>query len=72
MKLTVIVKTRAKETKVEQIKDGVLRVAVKAVPHAGQANTEVVKAVAKYLGVAPARVRIRLGKTRKEKLLEVT
>ncbi len=71
MRIVVTVKTRARAEKIEKIDDGHYRLAVKAAPQAGQANEAVCKLVAKYLRVAPSRVHIKLGKTSKEKLLEI-
>ncbi len=55
----------------EDVKSGVYKVYVKAKPKAGQANLAVCALIAKHFAVHSADVKIVLGKTSREKLLEV-
>jgi uncharacterized protein (TIGR00251 family) len=52
-------------------KNGRLVVAVKERAADGKANRAIEKAIAKYFGVAPARVRIVAGHTAREKVVEI-
>jgi len=83
MKIIVKAKTRARIDKVErvgqtplalgEIKNDlpVYKVSVKAAPVAGQANEAIVKVLAEYFDVAPARVRLVLGQSNKQKVFEI-
>ncbi len=71
MRIIVAVKTRAKEAKVVKIDDGHYRVWVTASPEKGKANVAMVKLLADYLGVASSNIRIVMGKTSKEKLVDI-
>lgn len=71
MRLTLTVKSNAKEIRVERVSDTELKVWVKAPAREGKANDAVVHAVAEYLGVAHSRVRVVKGQKSKKKLLEV-
>ena len=79
----VKVKTKAKVEKVERVgQDGldlaglvarpaIYKVSVKEAPVAGRANEAVIKALAEYFAVAPARVKLLTGQTSKQKLFEI-
>ncbi len=71
MKISVKVKPRAREEKVEEIKDGSFIVFVKAEAKEGKANNAVVKALAEHFGVAKSRVRLVSGARSKIKLFEI-
>jgi uncharacterized protein (TIGR00251 family) len=49
-----------------------LTVAVKEPPTEGRANRAIIKAVAKYLGVAPSRVQLAKGQISRNKILEIS
>ena len=70
MKISAIVKPRARVEKVEE-KDGSLIVSVKAETKEGKANIAVIKALAAHFGVAPSRVRLVSGARSKTKLFEL-
>ncbi len=70
MRLFVIAKTKARATEVEQIDATHFRVAVKVAPVEGKANAAITKALAMFLGVAPARLVLRSGATGKKKVFE--
>jgi len=72
MRILVTVKPRAREKRVEKIDNGHFKVSVTAVPEGGRANDAVVDALAGYFSVAKSNIRIVLGKTAREKLIEIT
>lgn len=71
MKFTVLAKTRARETKVTRIDEDKFRVAVTAAPERGRANAAIIQALASHFKVAPSRISIIIGKTSREKLIEI-
>jgi uncharacterized protein len=71
MRILVKVKVNARHETVEKVRDGYYEVAVKAKAVGGQANEAVVKVVAKYFKVSLSQVRIVIGKTNQEKMVEV-
>jgi uncharacterized protein (TIGR00251 family) len=71
MRFSVHVTPRARQERIERVDDRTLRVAVTAPPREGEANAAVIRAVARFLGVAPSRVRILRGGTGRRKILEV-
>jgi hypothetical protein len=72
MKIVVGVKTGSGENKVVKVDEGHYRVWVTAVPQKGEANKAVVKILADYFEVSLSKVRIVMGRTSKEKLIEVS
>jgi uncharacterized protein YggU (UPF0235/DUF167 family) len=71
MKFTVRAKPNASYAAVKQLGDNVFEVAVREPPIQGRANQAIVAALADYLNVAPSRVRIVMGYTSRENVLEV-
>lgn len=71
MKIIVHVKPRSSQSKVEQINDGEFKVWVRVVPEKGKANEEMLQLLADYFRVKKAAVRLVIGKTAREKLVEV-
>lgn len=71
MKIIVHVRPGAREQKVEKIDEGPYKVWVKAVPDKGKANAEMVELLAEYFHVPKSAVQIVIGKTAREKLVEV-
>ncbi len=71
MKISVKVKPRAREEKVEEVKDGDLIVFVKAEAKEGKANEAVAKALAAHFGAAKSRVRLISGARSKQKIFEI-
>ena len=72
MIIQAIVKTKQKESKIEELEDGTYRVYVKASPIDGKANMEVVKIMSKYFKVPQANINIKLGKTTGKKIIEIS
>ncbi|OGY58436.1 MAG: hypothetical protein A3C03_01375 [Candidatus Colwellbacteria bacterium RIFCSPHIGHO2_02_FULL_45_17] len=71
MKITVIVKPRAKVQQIVKNAGGEYLVSVISPAHEGKANEEVIGNVAKYFKVARSRVRIVSGLKSKKKILEI-
>ncbi len=71
MKIFVQAKPNAREESVEKIDLANFIVAVKEPPVNGLANAAIQKALAKYFGVAPSRVRLVSGYTSRKKMFEI-
>lgn len=71
MRISVVVKTNARERLVEKIDEDNYRVAVTVSPEKGKANDAVEKALAAYFGVARSRVAISRGHTAKQKIVDI-
>ena len=71
VRLAVFAKPRASRSRVVGVRDGALEVAIAAPPVDGAANAELVKTVARALGVAKRQVRLVGGETSKHKRLVV-
>jgi hypothetical protein len=71
MRLSVLVTPGARTEWVERLDATTLRVAVTEPPREGRANTAVVIAIARFLGVPRSRVRIVRGLTSRRKAVEV-
>ncbi len=71
MKVFVKVKPRAKQAKIEKMRDNRFDVWVKEPPVEGKANEAVCKAMAKYFGVPLLRVKIISGSNSRQKIIEV-
>ncbi|MFH1024419.1 MAG: DUF167 domain-containing protein [Planctomycetota bacterium] len=71
MKITVDVKARSREERVEKTGDGHFKVRVKEPPVDGRANEAVCRVLGKYFNVAPSRVTVVSGHTSKRKIVEV-
>lgn len=71
VRIRVRVQPRASRTEIVGEHDGALRIRVAAPPVDGEANAELVRFLAKKLGVAKSRVRIVAGETGRMKTVEV-
>ncbi len=71
MRLFVVVKPRSKKEKVEKGDDGVLRISVKEPPEDGKANKAAAEALAKFLKLPVAAVRLVSGASSKRKIFNV-
>jgi uncharacterized protein YggU (UPF0235/DUF167 family) len=71
MRIIVIAKARAKETKIKQIDPTTYEISVREVPAKGKANNAIIKALAVHLKIAPSRLHIKRGQTSKKKFIEV-
>jgi uncharacterized protein len=71
VRIRVRVQPRASRTEIVGEHDGALRIRVAAPPVEGEANAELVRFLAKRLGVVKSRVRIVAGETGRSKTVEV-
>lgn len=71
MKIIVQMRPGAQQAKVEKIEDGHYRVWVHSIPEKGKANAEMLRLLADHFQVAKSSVRIVIGKTAREKLVEI-
>ena len=71
MQISVRVTTGVKREKVEELKNGRLKVFVKAAPQGGAANARVTELVAKHFNVPAKKVRIVRGHNTPSKILNV-
>ncbi len=72
MKISVAVKTRAKNEYVKKTGEGRYTVAVGMAPEKGRANSAIAAALAEYFDVARSRVRLVSGATTKQKIFEIS
>jgi len=71
VRISVLAKTRAKIESVEKIDATHYKIAVKELPIKGAANLAIIKKLADYLNIAPSRLRIVMGSTTKNKVIEI-
>ena len=71
MRISVKVKTKARQGKVERVSEGQFKVWVKAAPEKGRANKAVIEAMSGYLDVPKSRIEIVSGETSTQKTLEI-
>lgn len=71
MKISVHVKAGAREERVEKVSETEYRVSVKAPPIEGKANDDVIRILADYFRVSKLQIRIVVGHTAKNKILEI-
>lgn len=71
MRITVSVVPRAKNVEVTMIREGYYKVAVKEPQIRGKANRGLIAALADHFGVTKSQVNIVIGKTNREKLVEI-
>jgi len=69
VKITVKVKTKAREEKVEQLGEGVFAVWVKELAQKGNANSAVIRVLSKHFKVPQNKVRIVLGLSSPKKIV---
>ncbi|MCX5714268.1 MAG: DUF167 domain-containing protein [Candidatus Omnitrophica bacterium] len=71
MKISVKVKARAREEKVEKIEEGNFRVLVKAEAKEGKANQAVIELLSRYFDIPKSRITILKGHSSKNKILQL-
>jgi uncharacterized protein (TIGR00251 family) len=69
--IRVKVYARSSRSRVEAMDDGTFRVYVSAAPEKGKANAQVVKCLAKHLGVKSSSVEIISGATSRLKIVRI-
>lgn len=72
MIITVQVNPRSRFEKVEKIDDKEYRLSFNVVPEKGKANQKIIEMLADYFDTAKSNIEIKLGKTAKEKIIEIT
>jgi uncharacterized protein (TIGR00251 family) len=70
--LSVRVQPRANSNEILGIRNGRLLIRTTATPADGKANKAVIRLLASFFGVAPSRIRVIRGQTRRNKLLHVS
>ncbi len=71
MQKKVKVKPNSKQQSVKEKPDGSLTVHLKSLPINGKANEEVIKILAKKFDVPKSNIRIKLGSSQRQKLIEI-
>lgn len=71
MRINIKARPNSKEEKVEKVSDTEFIVSVKEPPVEGKANRAIINALAVYFKVASARVKIVLGYTSRQKVVEI-
>ncbi len=72
MKISVKVKTNARENSVTEIGERQYQVLVTASPVDGKANEAIIRLLAKYLDVPPTRLTLQRGHTSHQKIIEIS
>jgi len=71
MRINIKAKPSAKESEVEKIDDNNFVVSVKEPPIQGRANQAIIKLLSEYFNTSPTRVRIVVGHTSRNKIIEI-
>lgn len=71
MKISVIVKLKAKTEKCEKLSDNNFTVFVKSAPVEGRANESIIIILAKYFNVSKSRIKIISGLKSRKKIVEI-
>lgn len=69
--LRVLVRTGSKNPGIELIDNETVRVRVRAQPHEGMANKELIEILSDYLGIAKSRLEISAGEKNKSKIIRI-
>lgn len=70
-RITVAVVPRARQEKVEEQQEGFYKAWVRAVPEGGKANEALIELLATYFHVSKSQVVIVIGKTSREKIVDI-
>ncbi len=71
MKISVKVKTNARENSIKLLETGIYEVKVSVPPEKGKANLKVIELISKELKIAKSGITLVKGETSKEKLFEI-
>lgn len=71
MKLNVKVQPRSSRNKVVKVSDGEFKVYVTSAPESGKANDAVIELLAEHLSIKKKSIRIILGQTSRNKVIEL-
>ena len=72
MRINIKAKPAARENKVDKIDEINYIVSVKEPPIQGQANQAIIKLLAEYFNISSIRVKIVIGHTSRNKIIEIT
>lgn len=72
MYITVFVNPRSRFEKVEKVSDKEYRVSFNVAPERGKANEKLISLLANHFDIPKTNIEIKLGKTAKEKVIEIT
>lgn len=70
--ITVMVKTKVKNVKIEKVNDQLYKVKLSTVPRDGMANKQLITVLAEYFKISKSQIAIKSGKTSKTKLLVIS
>lgn len=71
MKICVKVIPKASKNQIEKVSEGEYRIRLTKAPADNEANTQLVKLLGKYFGIAPSLIRIISGATTRKKIVEI-
>jgi uncharacterized protein len=71
MKISVKIKLKSKQEKIEKIKENFFQISIKEKPIKGKANEAVINILANYFNVSCSRIKIVSGLKSKEKIIEI-
>lgn len=71
MIIVVVVNPHSRFEKIEKIDNKNYQASFNVAPEKGKANKKLIEMVAKYFGVSKSMIEIRLGKTAREKVVEI-
>lgn len=71
MKISINIKTGAKNAKIEKINENEFKISVKARPIENKANLEIIKILADYFNVPKSNVKITSGLSSKRKICDI-
>ena len=71
MRISVKVKTRAKEQKIEKVSDNSFNVFVRSAPINNKANIEIIEVLSKYFSVPKSLIRLKLGANFNVKVFDI-
>ncbi|PIT97318.1 hypothetical protein COT77_02130 [Candidatus Berkelbacteria bacterium CG10_big_fil_rev_8_21_14_0_10_41_12] len=72
MKISISVKTNAKNSSIEQISKTHFKIHIKSPPAEGKANGEIIKILSKYLKIPKSRISIIHGTRSREKIVDAS
>ena len=71
MIVSVKVKLKARQEKIEKIKENLFKVSIKQVPVKGKANKAVINSLANYFNISRSRIKIISGLKSRNKVFEI-
>ena len=72
MIITVKVKTRHSESKIEPFGNSRYLIYLKSAPEKNEANIEMINLLSKYFGIPHGRIKIKTGATSSDKMIELS